>query len=236
MLRVRIWSDIVCPWCYVGQRRWQKAMAHFPLAQEVHVVRRAFELRKDQPRVPLHRLADLMVTNYGMQPSEIDEVFDRIRKLGAREGITLHPEKVRPVNSFDAHRLSQLAVDYGAGDIMLDTLFRAYHTDLRNIADHGVLRDLAAEVGLPDSEVASVLHGDRYAGDVRAQQDAARIAGVTSVPSFVIEGQQVLHGVVTAEEMLKMLNEEWTRNSGSDHEAPSKSAPGEPGAPPVSVH
>ncbi|MFI2242254.1 DsbA family protein [Streptomyces chrestomyceticus] len=221
MLRVHIWSDFVCPWCYLGKRRWEKALAGFAHARDVEVAWRAFELRKDQPSVPGRRLADLMITNYGMQPAEIDEVFDRIRGLGAQEGITLHPEQVRPVNSFDAHRLSRLAADAGAGEPVMDALFRAYHAELRNIADHGVLRDLAAEAGLPDGEVAAMLRGDRYAETVRAQEAAARTAGVTSVPSFVIDGQQARHGAVEADDLLTMLNEEWEKNSrtGSDRPA-----------------
>ncbi|WP_369199455.1 DsbA family oxidoreductase [Streptomyces sp. PU-14G] len=213
MLTVEVWSDIVCPWCYLGKRRWERAMAGFPHAQEVNVVWRAFELRRNQPRLPGGRLSELMTANYGMQPSEIAEVFDTIRALGVQEGITLRPEQVRPVNSFDAHRICLLAADAGAGATMLDILFHAYHAETRNIADHGVLRELAAEAGLPDGEVAAVLSGDRYAHDVRAQEEAARAAGVTSVPSFVVDGRQVLHGVAEAENMLAMLNEEWERKT-----------------------
>ncbi len=152
-----------------------------------------------------------MVANYGMRNSDIDEVFDRIRRLGAGEGLVLRPEGVRPVNSFDAHRLSLLARVGGAGDAMYDQLFRAYHTELLDIADRGVLRELAAEVGLADDDVASVLDGDRLADEIRAEEAGARHAGVTSVPSFVVNGRQVIHGVVDTDSMLAMLGREWEK-------------------------
>ncbi len=222
MLTVQIWSDIVCPWCYIGKRRWEKALAAFPHAGQVRVLWRAFELRTNQPRVPGDRLADLMVTNYAMQRSEVAEVFDRLRTLGAQEGITLHPQHIRPVNSFDAHRFVALAAERGATDTVIDRLFRAYHTDVRNIADHDVLREIASEAGLADNDVAAMLRGDRWTEEIRVQEAAARTAGVTAVPSFVIDGHQKLHGAVSADAMLAMLNEEWAKKTPAEEGHPTQ--------------
>ncbi|MEU4175830.1 DsbA family oxidoreductase [Streptomyces sp. NPDC026589] len=211
MLTVEIWSDLVCPWCYLGRLRWQKALERFPHADEVTVRWRAFELRPDHRRIQGDLLADLMVTNYGMPKPDIDAVFDRIRRLGADEGVVLRPEGVRPVNSFDAHRLSRLAWTDGAGDAMDERLFRAYHTELLNIADRDVLQELAAGVGLADDDVVSLLGGDRFADEIRAEEAGARHAGVTSVPSFVVDGRQIIHGAVDSDAMLAMLVEEWEK-------------------------
>ncbi|MER7406692.1 DsbA family oxidoreductase [Streptomyces sp. NPDC000070] len=205
VLTVEIWSDVVCPWCYLGKRRWDRALQGLtgpPGA--VRTAWRAFELRTDQPRTQGELLSDLMRRNYRMNSDQIEEAFGLLRRLGAEEGIELRPEGIRPVNSFDAHRLLRLAADHDLQDDLLDRVFRAYHTGLLNIADHDVLRRLAAESGLPDAETDTLLGSDRYAAEVRADEARAAAIGVTSVPSFVIDGRQVVHGAVEAEQLLAM--------------------------------
>ncbi|MCH0540288.1 DsbA family oxidoreductase [Streptomyces sp. MUM 203J] len=214
MLTVEIWSDIVCPWCYLGKRRWEDALARFPHADEVTTLWRSFELRPKQPSVPGDSLEEMMRRD-GHTREELDEIFQWIGGLGKDVGIELRPREYRPVNSFDAHRLLYLALDHGLVHAMKDRLLRAYHSELLNIADHDVLRRLADEAGLPAADVAEVLAGDRYADRVRGDEDRASGIKVTSVPSFVVDGREAVHGMVDSDAMLAMLHREWERHTAT---------------------
>ncbi|WP_331719208.1 DsbA family oxidoreductase [Streptomyces sp. NBC_00158] len=210
MLTVEIWSDVVCPWCYLGKRRWEAALARFEHADQVRTVWRSFELRKHQPTVPGDPL-EVMMRRDGHSQEELDQIFGWIAGLGEQEGIRLRPAEYRPVNSFDAHRLMHAAAEHGLVDAMKERILLAYHSDLRNIADHGVLRELAADAGLPAETVERVLGGDAFTAEVREDEERASRIGVTSVPSFVVDGREVVHGGVESDAMLAVLEQEWQR-------------------------
>ncbi|MEN8650850.1 DsbA family oxidoreductase [Streptomyces sp. 21So2-11] len=212
MLTVEIWSDVVCPWCYLGKRRWAAALARFPHAEHVRTVWRSFELRVNQPTVPGDSLNEMMLRD-GHAQDELDGIFQGIIDLGEKEGIALRPGEYRPVNSFDAHRLLHVAEGHGLMDALMERVLRAYHSELANIADPEVLRALAADSGLPASAVSEVLSGDAGAAEVRADETRAAAIKVTSVPSFVIDGRETIHGAVESEAMLAMLTEEWERHT-----------------------
>ncbi|WP_344321086.1 DsbA family oxidoreductase [Streptomyces macrosporus] len=209
-----MWSDVVCPWCYLGKRRWETALERFPHADRVTTVWRSFELRVDQPTVPGDTLRDMMRRD-GHSQEELDGIFRWIADLGEQEGIVLRPGEYRPVNSFDAHRLQHAAAAHGLLDAMQERLLRAYHSELANIADHGVLRALAVDAGLPARTVEDVLSGDRYADEVRADEARAREVRVTSVPSFVVDGREVVHGMADSDAILAALHEEWKRHTAT---------------------
>ncbi|GHH70777.1 DsbA family protein [Kitasatospora indigofera] len=207
-MKVEIWSDVVCPWCYLGSRRWAAALERFPHADQVETVWRAFELRTDAPKVQGVTLTDLMGRR-GLPPEQVTTIFARIRGLGQEAGIDLRPGEVRPVNSFDAHRLLGLASGLGAGQAMADRLFRAYHSELLNIADHTVLAGLAADAGLPAGPVAELLAGDDRTAEVRAEEARAAVVGVTAVPSFVLDGRPAVSGALDTDELLALLTDAW---------------------------
>lgn len=212
MLTVEIWSDVVCPWCYLGKKRWERALARFPAADQVHTVWRSFELRPRQPSVPGDSLTETMRRD-GHSDEELGSIFQWIGGLGEEEGIVLRPSEYRPVNSFDAHRLLHLAKDRELVDATKERVLRAYHSELLNIADHDVLRGLASDAGLLDSDVTELLAGDAYADQVRADEARAAVIKVTSVPSFVVDGHECVHGMVDSDAMLAMLHQEWERAS-----------------------
>lgn len=188
MLTVEIWSDVMCPWCYLGRLSWQTALSRLPAAADVRTIHRAFELRPQLPPGQGRRLVDIMTDDWEMPPPEIEDVFNRIHTIGASYGAVLRPEIVRPVNTFDMHRVVQLAQHAGRVEPLLDRLFDAYHARSADLSDHAVLREQAEAAGMDGENVTAVLTGDGYADRVRDDEQLARQVGVRSVPSFRFAG------------------------------------------------
>ncbi|WP_240810194.1 DsbA family oxidoreductase [Actinomadura sp. WMMA1423] len=182
---VEIFSDVLCPWCYIGKRRLSAALADVPHGHRPRIVWRAYELDPDGEREPGPTAAEAMVRWWGDQATARVE---RIRALGAAEGLELNLHLARPVNTFDAHRLCGLAADRGRADQMMERLLRAYHTEGLNVADPQVLQRLGEEAGLDAEDVRAVLAGTGYAQRVRADRRRGVEHGVTGVPSLLVDG------------------------------------------------
>jgi predicted DsbA family dithiol-disulfide isomerase len=195
-VRVEIWSDVVCPWCYVGTRRFEKAVDR--LAEEgiaVEVVHRAFEL---DPTVPAEGmdLAEYLARKFG-GAGRVRQVHGRLDAAAAEMGIEFRWDGKRRVNTFDAHRLTAWALATRGADVqhrLHQALFRAYFTDNDDVADHGVLAGLAGEVGLDRDAAAEVLGTDAYADTVLAEEAAARDQEIHAVPTFLVEGSWAIPG------------------------------------------
>ncbi|MFC9977568.1 DsbA family oxidoreductase [Spirillospora sp. NPDC127200] len=203
-MRIEVYADVLCPWCYIGKRRLSAALAG--LEERVEVVWRSFELAPDSSREPGVTAAEAMREWRGDQT---EARIARIRSLGAAEGLELDLEKARPVNTFDAHRLIHLAADErrGRGDAMAERLLYAYHTEGLNIADPEVLTRLGTEAGMEPAAVRAVLEGDWYTEQVRGDERRGRELGVSGVPTLVIadgtptsavQSPEVLRGLVLA--------------------------------------
>ena len=208
-VRLEIWSDVMCPWCYLGHLRLRTALSRFAHRDRVLTVWRSFELRPGQPRLPGRTLAEMMSANYGLEAARVDALFRRIEELGAREGADIVMSDLRPVNSFDAHRLVHLAAGQGLATRTKDRLFRAYFTEHRNIADHEVLSAVAADVGLDGGATAAVLAGDDFAAEVREDERLASATGVTAVPTFRIDGVDGATGTPSADPLTAALVSAW---------------------------
>ncbi|PRX97695.1 DsbA family oxidoreductase [Allonocardiopsis opalescens] len=191
-MRVEIYADVLCPWCYIGKRRLAAALDAVDGRDRVRLVWRGYELAPDAARTPGPTAAEAMAEWWG---AEAPQRVARIRALGAAEGLELNLHLARPVNTFDAHRLCRLAAGRGRAEQMVERLFRAYHTEGLNVADPETLRRLGVEAGLPDGEAAAVLAGDAYADELRADRRRAAEHGVTGVPSLVIDGAPPVPGV-----------------------------------------
>lgn len=202
-MRVEIYGDVLCPWCYIGKRRVAAALKQLADRDAVEVVWRSYELGQ-RNRVPGPTAAEELA---GMWGDRADARLAHIQALGAAEGLALNLHLARPVTTFDAHRLSHLAAARGLAETMLERLLRAYHTEGLNIADRSTLEGLGVEVGLGGSEVAEVLAGDAYAAEVRRDEQRARERGVTSVPAVVIDGRSPVSGVQPPAELRRLLEE-----------------------------
>ncbi|WP_020673893.1 DsbA family oxidoreductase [Amycolatopsis nigrescens] len=203
MITAEVWFDIACPWCYIGMRKWAQAVAGS--GQRVRTRWRSFQLRPDAARTPARSLPEIMSTDWGLSATEIDQIFTRIRHAGAEHGLVLRTESVHPVNTMDAHRLVHHAAKHDVVPALLERLYFAYHTELRNIADHDVLTELATDTGLVKDEIVTLLAGDQHADTVLTDHAEADKAGVTAVPGYRI-GDRTLSGALPVDELRALLS------------------------------
>jgi len=214
-VRIDIWSDMVCPWCYLGHRRFELALDQ--LRQEgvdgFDVRWHAYELDPGAPAEP-GDLRAVIEKKYG--PGAFDGMTGRLTALGAEEGLDYRFDLARRVNTFDAHRLTAWAATGGpeAQDAVLRRVFRAYFTEGAVISDHEVLAALAADVGLDGDAARAVLAGDDHAEEVRADEAMAQDLGVGGVPAFVLDRQFLVSGAQDTETFVRLLRKASER-SGS---------------------
>jgi predicted DsbA family dithiol-disulfide isomerase len=198
---VEIWSDIACPWCYVGKRRFEAALAGFD--HEVEVVWRSFELDPGAPASREVSAAEHLSSKYGMPVEEARARQAQLAAMAAADGLEFNFDRVRPANTFDAHRLTHLAKAHGLQDAMKERLQRAYLTDGELLSDHATLARLAAEVGVPDAE--EMLASDRYTAEVRDDERLAQEIGITAVPTFVVDRRVAVAGAQQPEVLRELL-------------------------------
>jgi len=215
-MKVEIWSDVVCPWCYVGKRRLEIALSRFAHRDEIDVVWRAFELDPSAPAERDGRYAERLAAKYRMSVAEAEAMINHMVDTGAGDGIDFRFDRARPGNTFAAHRLLHLGRERGVQDDVKERLLAATFTEGAAIGDLGVLQGLGTEAGLDADEVLTVLEGDRYADDVRADERRAAALGITAVPFFVVDGTHGVSGAQTPEVLLGVLERAWT---GSHPEA-----------------
>lgn len=191
ILTVDIISDVICPWCYVGKRRLERALKAVPGGKAVRVRWLPFQLNPDMPAGGMNRKEYRSAKFGSWQRSQ--ELDARVAAVGATEGIVFaHDRMERTPNTLDAHRLIALAAKEGVQDAIVEALFRGYFTQGRDISDRAVLLDVVAEAGLDRSRAEAFLTGDT--NDIRREEAEARRLGVSGVPFFVINGKVVLSG------------------------------------------
>jgi predicted DsbA family dithiol-disulfide isomerase len=211
-VKVEIWSDVVCPWCYVGKRHFEEALSRFGHADEVEVTWRSFELDPDSPaRVGLP-MSQILQRKYGMTEEQAVAANDKMTTLAASVGLEYHLDRAQAGNTFDAHRLIHFAAGKGRGDAMKERLLAAYFTEGRAIGDHPVLVELASEVGLDADEVGAVLAGDAYAAEVRRDEARAHTLGISGVPFFAIDETYGISGAQPADALLGALEQAWAES------------------------
>ena len=214
-MTVEIWSDVVCPWCYVGKRRFESALARFDHRDDVELVWRSFELDPAAPASGSQRgsYVELLAAKYGTPVDQAQTMLDGMTQTAAEEGLDFHFDLARPGNTFDAHRLLHLAREHGLQDALKERLDHATFTEGSPPSDHAALRAHAVEVGLPADEVGSVLGSDRYGDAVRADEAQARAYGINGVPFFVIDAKYGISGAQPADVVLEALDRAWTEHA-----------------------
>jgi len=208
-VKVEIWSDVVCPFCYIGKRQFERALARFEHRDEVVVAWRSFELDAGAPAERIGSQVEHLATKYGMSLAEAQAAQDRVQASAARVDLFFDFDRARPGNTFTAHRLVHLAADHGLSNEMEERLFSATFTEGLAIGDPEVLAPLAVEVGIPADEVDRVLGSDAYADAVRADEDDARSLGVSGVPFFVVDRAFGVSGAQGEEVLLEVLQRAW---------------------------
>jgi predicted DsbA family dithiol-disulfide isomerase len=186
-VRVEVWSDVICPWCYVGKRRFEAAAAELPDRDDLEVVWRSYELDPNAPRRRQGELVGHIARKYGISAEQARASQRRLTDLAAREGLEYHLEDAKPGNTLDAHRLLHWARGRGRQDALKERLLSAYLVEGEPIGEPATLVRLSSDVGFDPEEAAAVLAGDDYAEAVRDDEAEAAALGVTGVPFFVID-------------------------------------------------
>lgn len=200
-MQIEIWSDVVCPWCYIGKRRLERALGEFEHADEVEVTWRSFQLNPDAPATAVPTL-DYLAQRFGPQAQAMTA---RVAEMGKGEGLTLDFASSLTVNTLEAHRMLHLAADLGIGDAAKERLLRAHFTEGADLSDHETLTKLMVEAGADEERVRTVLAGTEYADAVQADIDMARWLGANGVPFFVIDRKYGISGAQAAETFLHAL-------------------------------
>lgn len=213
-MRVDIWSDVVCPWCYVGKRRFEAALARFPHRDDVDVVWHSFELDPRAPRLRDGDRLEHLATKYGVTREQAATMDRRIDEAAQGLDLEIRLDRTRSGNTFDAHRLLHLAAEQGLAGAVKERFLRGYFTDGAPIGDPAALARLAVEAGLPAADVDDVLGGDRYADAVRADEAKARAYGATAVPFFVIDETYGIAGAQAPEVFTNVLERAWSETHG----------------------
>jgi predicted DsbA family dithiol-disulfide isomerase len=209
-LKVEIWSDVVCPWCYIGRRRFSRALELFPRGGEVDVTYRSFELNPKAARDEGSDLTTRLASKYGVSRAEAQAMNDRVVQMAAGEGLDFHLDIARPGNTFDAHRLLHLAAAEGRQADLKERLMRAYFTEGRAIGTAEVLNELATDVGVDAARTREVLGGEEFSDAVRDDERLAAQLGISGVPFFVIDRRYGISGAQAPELLAEALERAWT--------------------------
>jgi predicted DsbA family dithiol-disulfide isomerase len=225
-MEIEIWSDVACPWCYVGKRRFEAALEQFEHRDDVTITWRSFELDPEAPAEREGDRAEHLARKYGMSAEQAKQSEVQMTQTAAGEGLDFHLDISRAGNTFDGHRLVHLAKSHDLQDAMKERLLQAYFGEGELISDHQTLVRLAQEVGLPEDEVREMLASDRYAAEVREDERAAHSFGISAVPTFVVDRQLGASGAHPPEQLLGLLRQGWAQRKppvgvvlGADGEA-----------------
>ena len=199
MIRVEIWSDIVCPWCYIGKRRFERGLATMENRDGIEIVHRAYQLNPAMPKGEVRDHHDALMAKYGMSDSQATAMQRQMERTAAAEGLEFHLAGGVTGNTFDAHRLVHLGRERGVQDAVIERLFRAHFTEQRSIFEKASLVMLASEAGLDREEARVTLAGHAFADAVNAEVREARGLGISGVPYFVIDRRYAVSGAQTPE-------------------------------------
>lgn len=209
-MQIEIWSDVVCPWCYIGKRRLEKALAEFP--HPVEVVYRSFQLDPSAPKVPTETVAEALGRKYGGGPEAGRQMVDRVEAVAAEEGLLFRHHQSLRVGTVDAHRLLHLALESGGPELqgrLKEALLSAYFVETENVADHDTLAQIATGVGLDAGRVAEVLAGAEFTDAVERDIRQAAAFGATGVPFFVVDRKYGVSGAQPTEVFTQVLERAW---------------------------
>lgn len=205
-MKVEIYSDVVCPWCYIGERRFARALAAFPGAEDIEIVFRPFQLDADAPAAAVP-IAQYLERRFG---GPAGDKLAQVSAAAASEGIAFDWDRALAVNTRTAHRLLRLAErEYGAAmqRALMERLFDAYFSRGGDVSDHALLTELAVAAGMDAARVRAYLASDEGAAELEAEFTDARQRGVQAVPTFVFDGQFAVSGAQSASTFLQVLEE-----------------------------
>ncbi len=215
-MKVEIWSDIVCPFCYIGKRRFEEALAGFEFRDDVQIQWKSFQLNPDLKTDTAISHIQYLAEAKGWTPDYARQTNRQLTEMAAQVGLNCNMENVVIANSFDAHQFAHAAADAGKGDAAEELLFEACFTLGRNIADHEVLAGLGGEIGLDAAELRQQLAANEYAGEIQRDIYEAQVLNIRSVPFFVIDDKYAIQGAQPAALFLETLQKAYTEKNSAD--------------------
>lgn len=214
-MRIDIWSDVVCPWCFIGKRRLETALSAFEHADDVEIVWHSFQLDPGAPTTPVETVAQALGRKYGGGADAGRTMIDRVEAVAAEEGMLWRHHESQRVGTMDAHRLLHLALHEGGAELqgrVKEALLSAYFVDARNVADHDELRAIVTAAGLDSAAVDRVLGSTEHADEVWADIEQAQAFGATGVPFFVVDNKFAISGAQPAETFGQVLERAWSES------------------------
>ena len=208
-MKVEVWSDFACPFCYIGKRQLEGALSQFPNKDQVEVVYRSFQLDPTMERDTNMDMHQVLASKYGMSLEQAKGMNDRVAQQAKGVGLDYYFDTMIPTNTFDAHRLAHYAATRGKMTEMKERLLKAYFTESLHLGDHEVLAQLAAEVGLDKAETLAMLAGDEYKDKVQEDKQRGADLGINGVPFFVFNNKYAVSGAQPGEVFLGALNKVW---------------------------
>ncbi|WP_410513925.1 DsbA family oxidoreductase [Paenibacillus sp. BR2-3] len=216
-MKIDVWSDYACPFCYIGKRRLENALSQFPHRDKVEVVFRSFQLDPSAKVNGNKDIHDVLAGKYGMSRDKAKEMNEQVGEQARGVGLDFHFDTMVHTNTFDSHRLSHYASGQGKGAEMSERLLRAYFTDSLNLGERSVLVSLAAEMGLDQAETAAMLESDAYIHEVNGDIEEGQRLGITGVPFFVINNKYAVSGAQPGPVFTEVLDTVWAE----EQEAPA---------------
>ena len=211
-MNVEIWSDVMCPFCYIGKRKFEKALEQFPHKNNIKIIWKSFQLDPSTVTDPSLNTVEHLAEKKGWS-QQAQETTAHVTNIAKQVGLDFHFEKAVVANSFDAHRLSHLAKKYGKQNDLEEKLFLAYFTEGKNTADHSTLLQIGKELGLDEQEITAVLNSDTYANEVEQDITEAQQVGVRGVPFFVLDRKYAVSGAQESDTFLGALTKAYEEHT-----------------------
>lgn len=220
-MKIEIWSDVMCPFCYIGKRRFEQALEQFEYADDLEIVWRSFQLNPDLQTDPDISINQYLAESKGWPLDHARKMNQRVTEMAKEVGLEYKMDQAVVANSFDAHRLVQFAKAEGKDGEMEELLFNAYFTEGKNIADHKTLLALASECGFDSAETRKVLESDQYADQVKHDIEIASSMNIRGVPFFLFGRKYGVSGARETEVFLKTLKQSWNDWLQNDEGVPT---------------
>jgi predicted DsbA family dithiol-disulfide isomerase len=212
-VRIEIWSDVICPWCYIGKRRLEAALSNFAQRDSVQVVWRSFELDPNAPRQRPGTLEEMLAQKYRVSLQQAAAMNARVTAIAAEAGLEYRLGNARPGNTFGAHRLLHFADSKQLGDRAAERIMHGYFSEGLEVGERAALARLAPEFGIAESEALAVLESDTWSAEVRADEARAAALGVSGVPFFLFDGKTAITGAQPVEAFAEALQRAWGNSS-----------------------
>ncbi len=208
-LKIEIWSDVMCPFCYIGKRKIEHALNDFPNKEKVEIEWKSFQLDPSTKSQPGKSTYDYLAEKYGRDRQWSIEMHENVTKQAKVEGLEYNFDKAIIANSFDAHQLSHLAKKYGKGNELEELIFKAYFTEGKDVSEIEALVELGKNVGLDETEIRNMLASKQYKDAVQNDIIEAQQIGVRGVPFFVLDRKYAISGAQPNEVFRDTLEKAW---------------------------